>query len=313
MKRVIVVTGAGRSGTSLCMQSLAACGMRLSEHLLPPSEQNPNGVFEDADIIAAQKKLMGSVFYRGIFPNPAPWKSIQEVQNETVSLSRILNEQMEGDGTWGFKDPRTANLIQIWVNIFNSNRVVPIYFFCTRDPLAVRESLVRQYGMDQGTAELLWLFRTVWFLKGTGCRVFIVHYEEWFKRAQRQARRIARFAGLDDSQDAVRRAVKAVDASLNRSSSSGRLLLEESEHIQSVLLTCSGGEFDHAALNLAVDDVWKTLMRFPMYFKTVYDLLGKKNYGDKSKEYDRKIAELTARIERLEANKPRKTRRKTGT
>lgn len=77
-KRVIVVLGAGRTGTSLLMKVLNAIGMTVSDIMTPPSEQNPDGGFEDSDIFALHSKILSALNTNQLFPLPEGWRNHPE-------------------------------------------------------------------------------------------------------------------------------------------------------------------------------------------------------------------------------------------
>ena len=46
-QKVVIVVGAGRSGTSTITRGLSALGIELGDNLKPGSAKNPKGFFED--------------------------------------------------------------------------------------------------------------------------------------------------------------------------------------------------------------------------------------------------------------------------
>lgn len=69
-RKVVVVLSPGRSGTSLLMQVLAGLGMKLSENLIGPHHENPDGFFEDAEIVELHKQLFADLGAKPIYPLP---------------------------------------------------------------------------------------------------------------------------------------------------------------------------------------------------------------------------------------------------
>ena len=57
----LFVLGMHRSGTSALTGLLHRLGVVLGEHLLPASEDNPRGYWENADIVAVHERLMASL------------------------------------------------------------------------------------------------------------------------------------------------------------------------------------------------------------------------------------------------------------
>ena len=71
MRSALIVLGAGRSGTSLVAGLLADAGYHSGDRLLPPSEANPTGYFEDLDVNALNDELLAPLLRYGDPPVPA--------------------------------------------------------------------------------------------------------------------------------------------------------------------------------------------------------------------------------------------------
>ena len=56
-QRVIVILGAGRSGTSAITRGLQALGVELGDQLRPAGGKNPTGFFEDESLMKVNKRL----------------------------------------------------------------------------------------------------------------------------------------------------------------------------------------------------------------------------------------------------------------
>ena len=56
-QKVVVVVGAGRSGTSTITRGLSALGIELGNNLKPGSAKNPKGFFEDLDILKINRDI----------------------------------------------------------------------------------------------------------------------------------------------------------------------------------------------------------------------------------------------------------------
>src|SRR5215475_4929171 len=56
-QRVVVVLGAGRSGTSTITRGLQALGVELGDQLRPGGGKNPLGFFEDEGLLKLNKRL----------------------------------------------------------------------------------------------------------------------------------------------------------------------------------------------------------------------------------------------------------------
>jgi hypothetical protein len=277
---VIVVTGPGRSGTSLAMKVLSECGLRRSAAILPASEQNPAGIYESQEILAAQNQIMDRVFYGGIVPRPGDWMGHGPILPQIEELETVLRREVCHDGgVWGFKDPRTSLLIPIWIRLFNRNRITPTYIFCCREPAQIIESFWLQYGISPSRAELVWFTRSAWFLKYVGCRVFILHYGDWLSRPSETLDALLRYVGLPQPDPS--RATEILDACIDRrlvrvrSVASPRLSRPISDRLRCRLADSKYDRFNRVALQKDVDSAFRSIMDFAPVHEIVYNLLSK--------------------------------------
>lgn len=277
-KRAIIITGPGRSGTSLLTGLLGDAGMRLSPNLGPKSEHNPEGTNEDTEILAIDKRLAERLFFRSIVPEPRDWMSDEAVQDQCKELEALIVQNVAGEGVWGVKDPRISVLISLWIPILNRQKIMPTYFFCWRNPFAIQDSLATQYGMDRESAEMLWLTRTVWFLSGVGARAYIVHYEDWFEKPVLLLSDILRFAGIPRARENTNTIVAArIKNELNRASyERGRFVYPDSEKISALMAEAKGNRPDTRALRQAVHEVKANLTRYPIYHRIVHELIARR-------------------------------------
>lgn len=200
---VIVVLGAGRSGTSLLMQVLAALGMRVSPALIGARADNPEGFHEDAGIVRIQADLMRALGAWPYHPLPADWLEAPAAAAAAIALRALLRERLdEAGGVWGFKDPRTASFLPLWQRIFAAEAIAPRYLLALREPDHILRSFMRAYQASAALAESVWLRRTGDALWHTQAACHVVHYEDWFVRGDEVAAGLARFCGLDSAADA---------------------------------------------------------------------------------------------------------------
>lgn len=212
---VIVILGAGRSGTSLLMQILGAMGMGLSADMIEARRDNPRGFFEDAAIVKIQADLLRALGAWPYHPLPADWLARPQTAAAGRQLRAVLRERLARPGIWGFKDPRTASFLPMWQALFAAVGLDPKYILALRAPGKVIGSFMRAYGTPGDVAEAVWLRRTCDALWHTRANCHVVHYEDWFSRPAEVAKGLARFTGLaEPGEDALRTIVRP---DLNRS------------------------------------------------------------------------------------------------
>lgn len=177
-----------RAGTSLTAAMLQALGVRLSENLMPASGDNAMGYFEDADIVRIHDALLESLGGRtwrtsssmALFPEN--WPALPRVAPLREQLKTLVRAQLAASpAAWGFKDPRTAQLLPLWVEIARELQTEIRYVIVLRHPREVSESLHKRDAMNPVRGELLWIEHYLDALMYTKpeSRAFI-RYDVWF-------------------------------------------------------------------------------------------------------------------------------------
>ncbi len=254
---VIVVLGAGRSGTSLLMQVLAALGMRVSPALIGAREDNPEGFYEDAAIVRIQADLMRALGAWPYHPLPADWLDAPATAAAELALLAVVRDRLERtDGVWGFKDPRSAAFLPLWLRIFAAEALAPRYLLALREPGDIVRSFMRAYQAPAALAEAVWLRRTCDALWHTQADCHVVHYEDWFARGDEMAAGLARYCALDA--DAAARLPRGlVRPELNRCRgprTDEDLTSPPARALQAALRACSGDVRERAELLRRVAD-----------------------------------------------------------
>ncbi len=163
LKRVVVVLGMGRSGTSTIARSLAAIGVDLGQDLLAASFDNPKGFWEDnqsREINDALLAAMGQAWHT-LFFSP----DMELTHPSTVALHHRavdhITQTFGSSRVWGFKDPRTVRVLPFWLNVFQSLDLTPSFVIAVRNPLSVADSLASRDGFAKEKSLLLWLCHTL--------------------------------------------------------------------------------------------------------------------------------------------------------
>lgn len=199
-KRLVVVLGMHRSGTSAITKSLELLGVGLGNDLHPPGFDNPKGFWEDRDCIEINDTLLahlGSAYDRlGL-----AWDEIQadsmvtELKSKAVQL--ISRKLKENKGLWGFKDPRTCRLLVFWSDVFSTLNCEVSFVIAGRNPASVAASLAARNNMPVEKAYILWLQHVLPILSITKeSRSVVVDYDELLANPYPQVVRIASKLGL---------------------------------------------------------------------------------------------------------------------
>lgn len=207
---IIAVLGMHRAGTSLTAGMLQALGVRLSENLMPPTEDNPAGYFEDADIVQAHEAILYALGNRtwstssSMIPLPEGWTSAVEVRPLRERLKRIAQKELEASTlAWAFKDPRTAQFLPLWNELARELHTEIRSVIVLRHPREVSESLRVRDRMNPVLGEILWVEHYVDALLHTnpGARAYIP-YNAWFEDSHATARSLANALRLPSPDEA---------------------------------------------------------------------------------------------------------------
>jgi len=179
-KKLIVVLGMHRSGTSVIARGLKTLGVDLGNNLMPPVQDNPQGFWEDLDINALNREMLAAI--------KRDWQSLTPIQtNEVETLCKsgyhiraveLLKRKASNSRVFGFKDPRLAKLSLFWKEVFSLGYFETSFVICLRHPLSVSSSLAKRDGFDLEQSHLLWLDYTLASINSTmGEKCIVVDYD----------------------------------------------------------------------------------------------------------------------------------------
>jgi hypothetical protein len=295
-KKIIVVLGAGRSGTSLLMRVLTNFGMTVSEKMTQSSVQNPTGTYEDSNIFSVHSDILEHFKTNQYLPLPENWLQTGVTRLSIQKLTDVVRNEVDNAKTiWGFKDPRTALFLAMWNKIFNRTKVVPIYILAVRSPESVVNSLKLQYSYAEEISELFWLHKNCEALFRTGANCFIIHYEEWFSRVNDVMHELLNYTGLKEycKDTNIEKALQGlINPHLNRSIYEDYTIQNEYVlKLYDVLKTCRGSEFDRSTLMQTVKECRKTMDGFKGWLIQSWQML--ENESNKRTKLERQLINET--------------------
>jgi hypothetical protein len=148
----IIVTGAGRSGTSAVARVLHESGVSMGTNLAAPSDANADGFYEDWGALWLNERILRDCGV-GDRWRPERWPSRATVR----AAARGHRDEMAAlvaNATDGWKDPRFSITLEAWLPLLPSRTKLIV---CLRSPAAYAESVVRVYGLvDRAAAERQW-------------------------------------------------------------------------------------------------------------------------------------------------------------
>ncbi len=224
-RRVVVVLGMHRSGTSLLSNILQYLGCNMADDSDHNHERNPAGYWERPQLVALHDeilKLIGRPVDRPLhlLPFPAGWWRSREVQAVKRWMMEFVSSELSRDSAlWGFKDPRTCRLLPIWNEIFEALSLEPVYVHALRRPQNSARSMalapLKSIELSTIQSELMWLTYQADILRYTNDHVApVIDYDDWFDRPEETVARLAGYLKLPsalsetDMHQVVRRCVK---------------------------------------------------------------------------------------------------------
>jgi hypothetical protein len=118
-RKLVIVTGSGRSGTSTVTGSLKMLGSYIPQPEIPANDANPRGYFEPTWTVEFQKRVLADAGVRTLDARPEAWDLMQptcakpEFQDQ---LREWLATQLQGEQIV-VKDPRAFWLKSLWVPV----------------------------------------------------------------------------------------------------------------------------------------------------------------------------------------------------
>lgn len=142
-RKTLVVLGMHRSGTSLVAGIIEKFGCYMGSRLFNDLRSNPMGHFEDLDFMDLNVEILEKA--GGDWASPPAECEVLKLES---TFSARINERIKANNSchnlWGWKDPRNS----LTVKLFASRLTNPFYVYCTRDEMAVAESLRKRNGFS---------------------------------------------------------------------------------------------------------------------------------------------------------------------
>ncbi|MCG2581729.1 MAG: glycosyltransferase [Marinobacter sp.] len=201
MKRVIVVLGMHRSGTSAITRGLQVLGADLGPELMPGVVgDNDKGFWEDLGCFRINERVLEKL---GSSWDALAEISAEDLQSETLAEERrdavaLLRERLEGVDVFAFKDPRTVNLLPFWQDVFRELNLDDRYLIALRNPRSVADSLARRNGFAREKSFCLWMKHTCnSLIHGTDKPAVVVDYDLFLGAPGRELARMAQVLGFN--------------------------------------------------------------------------------------------------------------------
>ncbi|RFM32896.1 sulfotransferase [Chitinophaga silvisoli] len=159
-KKVVVITGMHRSGTSLVTQWLHKCGLHVGDQFLGAGIGNTEGHFEDVDFVEAHRGIL-----RNLTGNDEGLLNLENLcipAGQEKVLHDLVGRKQSAQAQWGWKDPRTCLFLDAYRVILPEAK----YLVILRDYRSVVSSLLsrrfkkseHKYAVKGGLPLLIWKY-----------------------------------------------------------------------------------------------------------------------------------------------------------
>lgn len=196
-KKMIIVLGMHRSGTSAITRGLTVLGVELGKNLLAgAANDNDKGYFEDIEIFNLNLALLESL--------EVDWKTSRSLPRSLFSAKKfehlkeqakvLLNDRLGQGNIYAFKDPRTVKLLPFWQMILETLNIEPYYLIAVRNPKSVVRSLAsgKRGVIKDEKGYLLWLDHVLLALSQTNnTKRIVVEYDILLENPAAELARIA--------------------------------------------------------------------------------------------------------------------------
>ncbi len=208
-KRIVVVLGMHRSGTSALTRALVAIGAGVGDNLLPAGHDNPKGFWEDKDFVTLNDRLLAvlDASYDSLSLLPDGFECRSDVKELLLEAVLMLREKLAGNDLFALKDPRTCRLLPFWQLVFSHLDLSVAYVIAVRHPLSVADSLDKRNQFPTRKSLWLWLQHYSSAINDTnGMPRLFVDYDQLLAEPQQQLQRLASWLGLSghDHDEAIR-------------------------------------------------------------------------------------------------------------
>ena len=206
-RRLFVVLGMHRSGTSALTRAMKVMGCDLGDNLMPGVvNNNEKGFYEDVDIFSLNEQLLGAC--------GKSWNGLDRIEKEDVDLlcernyltraKELLTTKIEAYTNFCFKDPRTAKLLPFWMRVFSETQCDISFIVALRNPLSIAQSLSKRDGLIDIETYCIWSLYIIEILKlSSRNSIVFVDYDELVLSPEHVLNRLANSLALSIDKNAL--------------------------------------------------------------------------------------------------------------
>ena len=154
-KRLVLVVGKGRSGTSLLSGILARLGLHVPQPEVKADDTNPRGFGEPRWVVRFHRRIMRDRRVTVFDSQAAAWDRLAEVSHDEALVAELrswLAVQFVGRDNMVVKDPRNVWFLPLWRRCADELGVQTSFATALRHPTEVISSARTSYGTWQNDA-----------------------------------------------------------------------------------------------------------------------------------------------------------------
>jgi hypothetical protein len=227
-RRLVLVVGVGRSGTSLLTGVLSQVGFHVPQPEVKADDTNPRGFSEPRWAVDFHRRLLRTRRVGVTDARPAAWEKTATAVEDAAAYKELrewLGGQLEEADSVVVKDPRTGWFLPLWTRASTELGVEARFVTMLRHPAEILASSARSYGdrLTPATRAASWINVSLETELATrGSKRAFVRYEDLLGDWPREVGRMADLLDLPALRGAPLRARfpqvdDFVDPSLHRS------------------------------------------------------------------------------------------------
>ena len=147
-RRIVIVMGPGRSGTSTIAGSLAKSGFEVPGYVIKGNQTNPSGFFEPRWVVNFQKSILNRTDVGTLDSSPEALGLVSTATSDPELRAEIrawLSERLETQPRLVIKDPRSIWFRDLWLDTARGLGVEPGFVTMLRHPAEVSASREKYY------------------------------------------------------------------------------------------------------------------------------------------------------------------------
>lgn len=162
MKTLVILTGTGRSGTSLLANKLDKEGVYLGTDLLDADNSNLYGYYEDKKLLELNKHIFEKLSLNKILPVKKKYFELENYNYCRRHIKQFLETlDFRKSNLIAIKDPKISNILGLWLSCINKTEINTKIVICYRNFQDFEISYNKTVSNDELTAINIWSCRNL--------------------------------------------------------------------------------------------------------------------------------------------------------